>query len=115
MKRSILFILSLVPGVVFAQGTNQNLSRAQTSISGIDIPKRLLLRKEHLEKFGIPTQAQFEDQLGRVRTLLPREILQVETHEEDGSISFSTFDNYSIRIPEAAVQAPRNVSDETGF
>ena len=69
-----------------------------------------ILTKEELISLGLPTETILLKKDNELRKLLPGEKVQVQTHEEDNSISFTTFDHFSIRLNKNQFQAPRNIS-----
>lgn len=67
--------------------------------------------KEELEILGLPSRALVVNESGAIRYLNPGESVLVKNHEEDNSISFTTFDKYSFWVDKNAIQSPRNVGD----
>lgn len=97
--------------LIFGQGS---LSDAQKCILELgDLKSKSHFSREELEELGFPNNVRFNDDTGNSRLLMPGEQVEVKKHEEEGVISFTTFDNYSVSVPQELLNAPRNVSGET--
>lgn len=77
--------------------------------------KNLTFTKEMLDTISQISTIPFQNKNGQTRYLQAGEVVEVKTHEEDGSISFSTVDMFSIRVHQSELSSPRNISNQTGL
>ena len=108
MNRRLTFLILMLLGYGSA-------SSSQTKELKTGIEPHAFLTKEELVSAGVLPDTIFTNSTGQVRTLEDGEVVEVQNHEENNTLSFSTFDNYSIVVPRQEIQAPRNVSGETGI
>lgn len=103
--------LTVSGALIFGQGSISDTQKGVIDLEALKNRSHFL--KEELEGLGVPPNIVFNDGNGNSRLLEPGEQVEVKKHEEEGVISFTTFDKYSVRVPQELLQAPRNVSGET--
>lgn len=102
MKSLILMVKIILFGYGISAAANPDLK--------IDVVNIKFMTKEELEILGVlPLEVNLWNKRGQMRSLQPGEQVQVFTHEEDNSISFTTFDDYSFRVMGSDIQTPRNI------
>ncbi|MGZ3747368.1 MAG: hypothetical protein ACXWRE_08365 [Pseudobdellovibrionaceae bacterium] len=99
--------------LILGQGNLPNNQKGTFDLA--DLKDRSYFFKEELETLGLASNATFYDVNGNSRLLAQGEQVEVKKHEEEGIISFTTFDKYSVRVRKELLNAPRNVSGETHF